>query len=38
MLAAMGYTAVREYAGGKKEWMDAGLEMEKPGAGSRNSE
>ena len=28
-LAAMGYTRVREYRGGKKEWQDAGLPLEK---------
>ena len=26
----MGYTAVREYAAGKKDWMDAGLPVERP--------
>jgi len=24
----MGYTNVREYAGGKKEWMESGLPVE----------
>jgi len=26
----MGYTNVREYTAGKKDWIDAGLPMEKP--------
>jgi len=25
----MGYTNIREYSGGKKEWIDAGLPMVK---------
>ncbi len=29
-MAAMGYTNVREYVEGKKDWIDAGLPMEKP--------
>jgi len=28
-LEAMGYTNIREYSGGKKEWIDAGLPMVK---------
>ena len=27
-LAALGYTNVRDYAGGKQEWMEAGLPVE----------
>jgi rhodanese-related sulfurtransferase len=27
-LAAMGYTNVRDYAGGKQDWIDAGLPVE----------
>ena len=29
-LMEMGYTRVLEYPGGKKDWQDAGLPMEKP--------
>jgi rhodanese-related sulfurtransferase len=29
-LAALGYTNVREYRDGKKDWVDAGLPMERP--------
>jgi rhodanese-related sulfurtransferase len=29
-LAALGYTNVREYPGGKADWADAGLQMERP--------
>ena len=29
-LAALGYTHVREYPGGKQEWLEAGLPMERP--------
>ena len=28
-LEAMGYTNIREYVGGKKDWLDAGLPMAK---------
>ena len=28
-LEALGYTNIREYSGGKKEWIDAGLPMVK---------
>ena len=28
-LEAMGYTNIREYSGGKKDWIDAGLPMVK---------
>jgi hypothetical protein len=28
-LAAMGYANVREYEGGKKDWIDAGLPLTK---------
>jgi rhodanese-related sulfurtransferase len=28
-LAAMGYTDVRDYRGGKEDWVAAGLELEK---------
>ncbi len=28
-LEALGYTNVYEYAGGKQDWVDAGLELEK---------
>ena len=31
MLAALGYTRVREYRAGKKDWRDAGLPMERNG-------
>jgi rhodanese-related sulfurtransferase len=27
-LAALGYTNVRDYAGGKQDWIDAGLPTE----------
>jgi rhodanese-related sulfurtransferase len=27
-LAALGYTNVKDYAGGKQDWMDAGLPTE----------
>ena len=29
----MGYESVREYVGGKKDWMDAGLSVERGGSG-----
>jgi rhodanese-related sulfurtransferase len=29
-LAARGYDNIREYAAGKKDWIDAGLPMERP--------
>lgn len=29
MLAAQGYTNVREYAAGKKEWRESGLPLER---------
>jgi rhodanese-related sulfurtransferase len=29
-LAALGYTNVREYPGGKADWVAAGLQMERP--------
>src|SRR5690348_5153092 len=29
-LMALGYTNVREYPGGKQDWLDAGLPMERP--------
>ncbi len=28
----MGYESVREYVGGKKDWMDAGLPTERGGS------
>jgi 3-mercaptopyruvate sulfurtransferase SseA len=34
-LAAMGYSNVRAYEGGKQEWQEAGLPLEKGGAGGR---
>lgn len=33
-MADMGYTNVREYVGGKKEWQEAGLPLEKPERGA----
>jgi hypothetical protein len=35
-LAAMGYINVRDYAGGKKDWIDAGLAIEGKHAGLQN--
>jgi rhodanese-related sulfurtransferase len=29
VLAAMGYTNVRDYTGGKAEWVNAGLALER---------
>jgi rhodanese-related sulfurtransferase len=28
VLAALGYTNVRDYEGGKQDWIDAGLPLE----------
>ena len=33
----MGYEYVREYAGGKQDWMDAGLPVEGRRAGGKGS-
>jgi len=33
----MGYENVREYAGGKQDWMDAGLPVEGRRAGGKGS-
>jgi rhodanese-related sulfurtransferase len=32
VLVAQGYTNVREYVEGKKDWRDAGLALERAGA------
>lgn len=31
MLADLGYTRVKDYAGGKQDWIDAGLPLETDG-------
>jgi hypothetical protein len=36
-LAALGYKHVRDYAGGKKEWTEAGVPMEKPSPAATSS-
>ena len=33
MLADLGYTNVKDYAGGKQDWIDAGLPIETDGEG-----
>jgi rhodanese-related sulfurtransferase len=35
VLAAQGYTNVREYVEGKKDWREAGLPLERDQAASR---